>query len=77
MLALKQNQSQTKATQGKVKLRWDVLFGDLSLLFSMTVARFIVWITLRRHRQERAARRQRFRLVRGNDDRAGQRVVPS
>lgn len=77
MLALKQNQFQPEAAQVKVKLRWDVLFGDLSLLFSITVARFIVWLTLRRHSHERAARRQRFRLVRGGDGRAGQRIVPS
>jgi ABC-type nickel/cobalt efflux system permease component RcnA len=77
MLALKQKQPNPEASQRKVKLRWNVLLGDLSLLMSLTVARFIIWRTLRRCRQERAARRKQFKLIHGSDHRANQRVIPS
>jgi hypothetical protein len=75
MLALKQHESKPEAPARKVKLRWDVLLGDLSLLISLTVARFIVWRTLRRLHQERAARRKQFRLIQGGEHHAAQRVV--
>jgi hypothetical protein len=77
MLALKRNRSKPEASPGKVKLRWEVLFRDLGLFTSLTVARLIVWLTLRRRRQERTARRKRLKLIQSSDHHAGQRVVPS
>lgn len=77
MLALKQQESKPEASPRRVKLRWDVLLSDLSLLIALTVARFIVWRTLRRRRQERAARRKRFKLLQGGGHYAEQRVAPS
>jgi hypothetical protein len=72
MLALKRNQPEPEALPRKVKLRWDVLFGDLSLFISLTIARFIVWRTLRRRRQARAARLKQFKLIQGGDHRGEQ-----
>jgi hypothetical protein len=76
MQALKQRGSQPEASRGKVTLRWDVLFKDLSLLISLMVAHMIVWRTLRRRRHDRAARRNRFKLIRGSHYQADQRAVP-
>ena len=70
MRALKQKEANRETAQKKVKLRWNVLLEDLSLFMSLMVARFIIWQTLRRRRQERAARRQQFRLIHGNDHHA-------
>jgi hypothetical protein len=77
MLALKQQELKPEAPPRKVKLRWDVLFSDLSLLIALMGARFIVWRTLRRRRQERAARHKRFKLLQGGGHHAEQRVAPS
>jgi hypothetical protein len=56
MLALIRKQPGPEASQRKVKLRLRLLFSDLSLLFSLMVARFIVSRSLRLRRQERALR---------------------
>ena len=77
MLAVKQKQPNSEASQRKVKLRWHVLLGDLSLFMSLTVARFIIWRTLRRRRQERAARYKQFKLIHGSDHHANQRAISS
>jgi hypothetical protein len=77
MLALKQKQSKPEASPRRVKLRWDLLLSDLSLLVALLVARFIVWRTLRERCQERAARRKRFKLLQGGGHLAEQRVAPS
>jgi hypothetical protein len=63
MLSLELQQSNPKRSSQQTKLRWDVLFSDLSLFFSLCIARLIVWRVLRRHRVERAARLKRIRLV--------------
>jgi hypothetical protein len=77
MQALKQKQTKPEASTVKVKLRWDVLLSDLSLFMSLMAARFIVWRTLRRQRQERVARRKQLRLVQGGNHQADKRVVTS
>ncbi|HEY0546846.1 MAG TPA: hypothetical protein VGC91_15810 [Pyrinomonadaceae bacterium] len=75
MLALKQNQPEPEASPRKAKLRWHVLLGDLSLLISLTIARFIVWRTLRRREHARTARRKQFRLIRGGDYQAEKKAA--
>jgi hypothetical protein len=70
MLSLKQKQPNPEASQREVELRWNVLSGDLSLFVALTIARFIVWRTLRLRRKERAARRKQFRLIQGSDHHA-------
>lgn len=77
MQTLVKNQSQATAPPEKVRLRWDILFKDLGLLLSLMLARFIVWRTLRRRRQERAARRKQLKLVRGGNRQADRSVVAS
>jgi hypothetical protein len=77
MLAIKQKRVNPEARQRKVKLRWNVLMGDLSLFMSLGGARFIVWRTLRRRREERAARRKQFKLIHGGDHHADQSVIRS
>jgi hypothetical protein len=42
-----------------------VFLKDLDLLASLSLAQFMVWRFLRRRRQENAARRKNFMLVRG------------
>lgn len=66
MLALRQKQPNREAPQQEVKLRWNDLLGDLSLVMSLAVAHFIIWRTLRRQRKERVARRKQFRLIQGS-----------
>jgi hypothetical protein len=77
MQALNQKGSQPEASPRKATLRWGVLFKDLSLLISLMVAHIIVWRTIRRRRHDRAARRKKLKLIRGNHYQADQRVVPS
>jgi len=77
MIALKQKQSKAETSQRKIKLRWDVLFSDLSLLMSLWLARFIVWRSLRQRRKERAERRKQLRLIKCGDHQADERVLPS
>jgi hypothetical protein len=71
MRALKQTQLEILPAPRKVQLRWEVLFKDLILLFSLFIARFLVWRTLRRERKEREFRRKRLHLIQGT----GYRVV--
>ena len=66
MLALVRNSLEILPVPTKGKLRWHVLFDDLILLFSLWVARLLVWRVLRRERKERELRRKRLNLVNGN-----------
>lgn len=52
-----------KPPRGKFKIRWDVIFKDLSLFVSLCIARLMVWRVLRRHRKERADRLKRIKLM--------------
>ena len=72
-----QTESKPKVRAKKAILRWELLSGELGLFLSVTIARFIVWLALRRRHQERAARRKRFRLLQGGDRHAGQGAVRS
>ena len=65
MLLKNQNLAEPKPPTERQKLRWNVLLGDLRFLASVTLARFIVWRTLRRRCRENSARRREFRLLRG------------
>lgn len=65
MLSLKREHAEPKASPRQFRLRWDVVFRDLSLFISLCLAQLIVWGTLRRRRKERAARLQRIKLVKG------------
>lgn len=65
MLALKKKAPTPDAPPLKSRLRWEVLLGDLSLLASLTLARFIVWRTLRTRHRERVARLKKLRLING------------
>jgi hypothetical protein len=71
MHALKQTRLEIPRSPKDVQLRWEVLFKDLILLFSLFIARFLVWRTLRRERKEREFRRKRLRLIKST----GYRVV--
>ncbi len=53
MLGLQRKQSEVKPSPKDSKLRWNVLFKDLSFLGSLSVAHLIVWRVLRRRRKER------------------------
>ena len=66
MLALVRNHLEILPAPRKVKLRWEVVFKDLILLFSLWVARLLVWRVLRRERKERELRRKRLNLIDGN-----------
>jgi ABC-type nickel/cobalt efflux system permease component RcnA len=77
MLTLIRQQLDSKVSRMKGQLRWNILLGDLSFFMALTVARFIIWRTLRRRRQERTARRKRFKLIHGSDHQAHQRVITS
>jgi hypothetical protein len=61
MLVLKLKEARQQAMPPrKIKLRWALLLSDLSLFMSLTLARLIVWLTLRRRRRERAAVRRKL-----------------
>jgi hypothetical protein len=57
-----------KPPRGKFKIRWDVIFKDLSLFVSLCIARLMVWRVLRRHRKERAHRLKKIKLVQEKTD---------
>jgi hypothetical protein len=63
MLNLQRKQSEAKPSSKQFKLRWNVLFKDLSFLVSLSLAHLIVWRVLRRRGKERAARLKRLKLV--------------
>lgn len=50
-------------------IRWKrplgVIIGDLSLLLSICIARFIVWRTIHVRHKERLARLRNLRLIKG------------
>lgn len=72
-----QEELKRRGRSRKAGLRREVLFGDLGLLLSVTVARFIVWLTLRRRQQEQVARRKQLKLLQGDEHRSGQGAVRS
>jgi hypothetical protein len=49
------------------KLRWDLLFKDLSLLISVCTAWLMVSRELRRRRKERAMRLKQIKLVQSDE----------
>jgi hypothetical protein len=53
-------------------LCWNVLVEDLLFLASVTLARFIVWRTLRRRYRDDAAHRKAFKVIRGKGSLAAQ-----
>ncbi len=69
MLSLERKQSEAKPSSREPKVRWDVLFKDLSFLGSLSLAHVKVWRVLRRRRRERAARLKHIKLVQGPNHR--------
>jgi hypothetical protein len=67
MLSLQRKQSEVQPSTRETKLRWNVLFKDLSSFGSLSLAQLIVWRVLRRRRKERTARLKRIKLVRDED----------
>jgi hypothetical protein len=63
MLSLQRKQSEVQPSAKETKLRWNVLFKDLSFFGSLSLAHLIVWRVLRRRRKERAVRLKRITLV--------------
>ena len=57
--------AEAKPPTERLKLRWNVVLGDLRFLAVVTLAQFIVWRTLRRRDRENSARRKAFKLLRG------------
>ena len=65
MSAIRQKPLNPEASQRKLRLRWNVLLGDLSLLISLTVARLIIWRIIRARQKERALRLRNLRVING------------
>jgi hypothetical protein len=65
MSAIRQKQLNPEASQRRLRLRWNVLLGDLSLLISLTVARLIIWRIIRARQRERALRLRNLRVING------------
>ncbi len=63
MFGLKREQEPLKPRSRRVKLRWNVLFKDLSLFASLCMARLMVRGALRRRRQEREDRLKNIKLA--------------
>ena len=68
MHVLKQVESEQSAATKRVVSRWAAFVNDLDLMISVTIARLLVWRTLRRRSRERAARLKQFKLVHGGND---------
>ena len=62
-VSLKREQSDQQPALRRPKLRWDLLFNDLSLLISVCIAWLMVSRELRRRRKERAMRLKQIKLV--------------
>ena len=77
MLLTKRKLAEVKRPTEPLKLRWNVLFEDLSFLATVKLAHFIVWRTLRRRYKENSARRKQFKLLQGEGSvaQAGPEVV--
>jgi len=59
----KREHSDQRPASRRPKLRWDLLFKDLSLLISVCMAWLMVSRELRRRRKERAMRLKHIKLV--------------
>ena len=57
--------AEAKPPRQQNKLRWNVLLEDLRFFASVGLAHLIVWRTLRRKYRENAARRRKFKVLRG------------
>jgi hypothetical protein len=68
MLSRKEKQIEATPLPGGSKLRWKVLWKDLSFLGLVSLAQLMVWRVLRRQRIERATRLKRIRLAPDADD---------
>ena len=64
MKTLTRHRFQREEPSARATLRWDILFKDLDLLVSLTLARFIVWRTLRQRRRQRLRRLKLLRVAR-------------
>jgi len=62
-MSFKREHSDRQCTSRRPKLRWDLLFKDLSLLISVCTAWLMVSRELRRRRKERAMRLKQIKLV--------------
>jgi hypothetical protein len=62
-MSCKREHSDQRPASRRPKLRWDLLFKDLSLLISVCTAWLMVSRELRRRRKERALRLKQIKLV--------------
>jgi hypothetical protein len=62
-VSFKREHSDQQPASRRPKLRWDLLFKDLSLLISVCTAWLMVSRELRRRRKERAMRLKQIKLV--------------
>jgi hypothetical protein len=62
-VSFKREHSDQPPGSRRPKLRWDLLFKDLSLLISVCTAWLMVARELRRRRKERAMRLKQIKLV--------------
>lgn len=62
-VSFKREHSDQQPATRRPKLRWDLLFKDLSLLISVCMAWLMVSRELRRLRKERAMRLKHIKLV--------------
>ena len=62
-VSFKREHSDQQPATRRPKLRWDLLFKDLSLLISVCMAWLMVSRELRRLRKERAMRLKQIKLV--------------
>jgi len=63
----KREHSDQQPAWQRSKLRWDLLFKDLSLLISVCTAWLMVSCELRRRRKERAMRLKQIKLVQSDE----------
>jgi hypothetical protein len=63
----KREHSDQQPASRRPKLRWDLLFKDLSLLISVCTAWLMVSRELRRRRKERAMRLKQIKLVHSDE----------
>jgi hypothetical protein len=66
-VSFKREHSDQQPASRRPKLRWDLLFKDLSLLISVCTAWLMVSRELRRRRKERAMRLKHIRLVQSDE----------
>jgi len=66
-VSLKREHSDQQPASRRPKLRWDLLFKDLSFLISVCTAWLMVSRELRRRRKERAMRLKQIKLVQSDE----------